>query len=202
MAHPRLIDGDKIFQPQPTIELVNLLPFEITVILLQGEFGNGKFRPLAKLGRYENKSVSFPGTSYETKIASMLTPQSTSLLTDPIYFGRGSPKYFFGAVAWNSTEMDTNIYNLYADISGIRIYNHFPFEVTLGYRNLTFQVPPKGWRDYVGGSPGVIYFDNQGSGLTIGDVFNVSTARNGQLVQFKIVNRIAKNVHIGMTSVP
>jgi hypothetical protein len=202
MAHPRLIDGDKIFNPQPVIELQNIMPFQIVVILLEGEFGKGSYSILATLRANESKSVAFPGTSYDTKIASIQSTQSKALLTEPIYFGRGATKYFFGAVAWNSSEMDTNMYNLYADISGVRIYNHFPFEVQLNYRNLVFKVPPKGWRDYVGGSPGVIYFDNQGSGLTIGDLFDVVIPKQGLLLQFKIPNRLSKCIHIGMTSVP
>ena len=208
MAHARLIDGDFIFSPPPTVTLKNLLPFDLVVILFQGEFGKGKFLPFANLGPYQEKTLKSPGTSYETKIAAMKSQQSASLLTNPIYYARGDsrqPKYYFGSVTWNSTEMDTNIYNLYADIPGLRIYNHFPFEVTIRFRNLIFKVPSKGWRNYVGGSPGIVYFDNQGSGLAIGDVFLASISGPSsqdsiKLMEFKIPNRLVKNIHLGSTS--
>lgn len=197
----RLIDGDFILYPPKETELVNLLPFEITVILFQGEYGRGRFQVIAKLGKYQTKSIPFPGTSYETKIACTRGDEAP-LLTMPIYFGRGALKYFFGGVSWNSTEMDTNMYNLYADLPGIRIYNHFPFQVQINYKNMVFNVKANSWRGFIGGSPSIIYFDNQGQGLDVGDVFDVSLSGYGNITQFKIANRYVRNVHLGVTSTP
>jgi hypothetical protein len=197
----RLIDGDFILDPPPTAELVNLLPFEITVIIFQGEYGKGRFQPVAKLGKYETKIIQFPGTSYETKI-SCTRGDEAALLTMPIYFGRKWSKYFFGACSWNSDGMDTNMYNLYADLPGLRIYNHFPFPIKVQYKNMVFNIGGNTWRGFIGGSPGVIYFDNQGQGLDVGDVFDVSLPGYGMVTQFKIPNRYIRNIHLGATSTP
>ena len=123
-------------------------------------------------------------------------------LTMPVQFGYAD-KYFFGSVSWNSFEMDTNGYNLYADMPGLRIYNHFPFGITVNYKNLSFQVGPNSWDGYIGGSKGVIYFDNQGNGIDVGDTFNVTVDERAKpLIEFKIPNKYVRNVHIGMTSTP
>jgi hypothetical protein len=204
----RLIDGDYILNPTKTVELTNLMPFDVMVILFEGEYGQGRFKPLARLGKLQSKVVPFPGTSYDTKI-SCVREGEAALLTMPIYFGRNtSPrdtqnlKYFFGAVSWNSTGMDTDTYNLYADVIGIRVYNHFPFAVQVQYKNQTFNIGANSWRGYIGGSPGVIYFTNQGQGIDVGDTFDVTIQGYGVVTQFMVPNKFAKNIHIGATSTP
>jgi len=204
----RLIDGDFILDPPKTVELVNLLPFNVTVIIFDGEYGRGTFKPIAKLAKNSSKIINFPGTSYETKI-SCTRGDEAALLTMPIYFGRTSGprgdqqlKYYFGAVSWNSTGMDTDTYNLYADLPGLRIYNHFPFAVQVQYQDKIFNIGAESWRGYIGGSAGVIYFDNQGEGISVGDRFEVSLPGYGVVTQFSIPNRYARCIHIGATSTP
>jgi len=212
LTYQRLLHGDKILDPPKFTTLVNLLPFDIVPILLQGDYGNGQFKPISYLKAGQTLSIPSPPTSLGTKITCIKAPNSSGTivakipnempLTMPIQFGYAE-KYFFGAVAWNSFDMDTNGYNLYADMPGIRIYNHFPFEVTVNYKNISFQIGPDSWRDYLGGSKGMVYFDNQGNGIDVGDVFNVTVAEKTKpLVEFKIPNKNSRNVHIGMTSTP
>jgi hypothetical protein len=204
----RLIDGDFILDPPKTVELVNLLPFDVTVIIFEGEYGRGRFKPIAKLAKHSSKMIAFPGTSYETKI-SCTRGDEAALLTMPIYFGRNAGprgdanlKYYFGAVSWNSTGMDTDTYNLYADMPGLRIYNHFPFAVQIQYQNKLFNIAANSWRGYIGGSPGVIYFDNEGLGISVGDRFNISLPGYGVVNEVSIANSKVRNLHIGATSTP
>lgn len=206
----KLTDGDRILNPPKSVALANLLPFGITVILMRGEPGSGIFKPLATVPAGRTISVPYPGSSYDTKITCIKGTTndvegiaSLPPLTKPIYFGSSS-KYFFGAFAWNSVEMDTNGYNLYADIPGIRIHNHFPYPIEVTYKNLVFTLGKGSWRSFVGGSPGIVYFDNQGNGVDVGDTFsvNILDERKIKAGEFKIPNRYVRNVHIGVTSTP
>lgn len=197
----KLTDGDKLLNPPKQVTFVNLLPFPIKVILLQGEYGVGRYMPLTEMKPKETKIIDYPGSGYGTKITCVRELNDEAPTTMPVQFGY-SNKYWFGGVSWNTTEMDTNGYNLYADLPGLRIYNHFPFAVQIAYKNVTFDIGAGTWRGFVGGSPGVVYFDNQGNGLDVGDTFYVKTSEWKQLANFTIPNRYTRNIHIGTTSVP
>jgi hypothetical protein len=208
IAYYKLTDGDRLMNPPPMVSFQNLLPFSITAILKQGDGPNGQFKPLVTLGAKERKSIVSPGANYEVYLSSVKAEneaEAISLakegqyLTMPIKFGTSS-QYYFGGVAWNSFEMDTNMYNLYADLPGVRVINHFPFPVYVQYKNLAFTIPKGSWENnYSMGSTSQVYFDNQGSGLMVGENFTVK-ALETKLYDFKIPNRFVRNIHLGVTN--
>ena len=195
------MDGDKILSPPDEVSLVNLLPMKISVILVEGNYGESRVQPIAFLEPYGNTKIKYPGSFYGTQITCVKEKDYLSVpLTMPIQFG-DSKKYFFGGTSFNSFSADVNGYNLYADLPGVYIQNHFPFPITLTYRNLSFDIGENSWRDYKGGSEGIIYFDNQGQGLSVGSEFTVFMKKEGggsqKLMEFKIPNKYVRNIHTG-----
>ena len=95
----------------------------------------------------------------------------------------------------------SNFHNLYADIAGVNIINHFPFPVNIHYKgNLAAQVGKYDGLTYQGKSWATLYFNNTGAGFRFMDVISFSKYKGPFLYSVQLNDTHIQNIHIGVMS--
>ena len=114
------------------------------------------------------------------------------------------PKYktvLVGTATYDIGGPGENFHNLYADISGVHIINHFPFPVNIHYKgNLAAQVGKYDGLTYQGGSWATVYFNNTGAGFRFMDVISFSKYKGPFLYSVQLNDTHIQNIHIGVMS--
>lgn len=92
-----------------------------------------------------------------------------------------------------------NFFNLYADIAGVHITNHFPFPINIYYQgNLVAWADKYDGLQYLGGSAAVIYFNNNGEGLNFLDILSFHQTDGPFLYKVKLNDTHIQNIHVGV----
>jgi len=114
------------------------------------------------------------------------------------------PKYkkiLVGTATYDIGGPGQNFHNLYADIPGVHIINHFPFPVNIHYKgNLAAQVGKYDGLTYQGGSWATVYFNNTGDGFRFGDVISFLKHNGPFLYSVQFNDTHIQNIHIGVMS--
>ena len=114
------------------------------------------------------------------------------------------PKYktvLVGTAIYDIGGPGENFHNLYADIGGVHIINHFPFPVNIHYKgNLAAQVGKYDGLTYQGGSWATVYFNNTGAGFRFMDVISFSKYKGPFLYSVQLNDTHIQNIHIGVMS--
>lgn len=106
-----------------------------------------------------------------------------------------------GSVVYDIGGPGENFHNLYADIPGVHVVNHFPFVVDVHYKgNLAAKVAPYDGLRYLGGSAATIYFNNSGDGLNFLDVIEFYQQDGPFLYKVALNDTHVQNIHIGVVS--
>lgn len=112
------------------------------------------------------------------------------------------PKYkkvLVGTATYDIGGPGGNFHNLYADIAGVHIINHFPFPVNIYYKgNLAAQVGKYDGLTYQGGSWATVYFNNTGDGFRFGDVVSFWKYNGPFLYSVQFNDTHIQNIHIGV----
>ena len=163
---------------------------------------NLSYRP-ALLGVLEkNQSKTF---THDSEVR-LLTAGGVVEVDPPVLLEKYvlDPKYkkiLVGTAVYDIGGPGQNFHNLYADIPGIHIINHFPFPVNIYYKgNLAAQVEKYDGLTYQGGSWATVYFNNTGDGFRFMDVISFEKYNGPFLYSIQLIDTHIQNIHIGVMS--
>ena len=155
---------------------------------------------LGTLGKREKKTFATDSKRRPLRAGGVVEVDPPVLLEKYVL----DPKYktvLVGTATYDIGGPRANFRNLYADIAGVNIINHFPFPVNVYYKgNLAAQVGRYDGLTYQGKSWASLYFDNTGDGFKFMDILSFSKYDGPFLYSVQLNDTHLQNIHLGVMS--